>query len=163
MLRHLAVALLFAAILPLAPAQQPPPPAATGFDAEAVVREVNSFYSGYWKAWNDRDLEGVAAGLAPDFVGLLYASPQGVTRFDKQAAVAGVQQFFDTVRGRETLWGRSLLAVIPRSRTEAVAAVRNDFSLREGGGEIELTLEVLHQGADGRWVLVRKFSEKTPF
>lgn len=163
--RFLTVLLLFATLLPLAPAQQPPPaPPPGGFDADAVVREVNDFYAAYWKAWNDRNLEGIAASLAPDFKGFLYLAPQqGVGQMDKPAAVAGVRQFFEAVRGQETLWSHSLLSVIPRSPTEAMAAVRNDFSLLGDGGEVELTLEVLRKDPDGRWRLVRKWSEKRPF
>ena len=162
MFQRLTALVLFAALLPLLPVQPPPPPSA-GFEAEAVVQEVHAFYADYWKAWDQRRLDGVAAGLAPDFVGLMYVAPQGVVQLDRDTAVAGVRQFFDAVRGQETLWGRSLLAVIPRSSTEALAAVRNDFSLRERGGEVELTIEVLRKGSDGRWRLARKWSEKRAF
>lgn len=160
MLPRLTVIALFAALLPLASTQEPP---SEQFDPDAVAQQVHAFYRDYWKAWEDRDLDGVAAGLAPDFVGLLYVAPQGVVQLDKEAAVAGVRQFFDAVRGRETLWSRNLLTVVPRSPTEAVVAVRNDFSLFEQGGEVELTIEVLRKGPEGRWSLVRKWSEKSPF
>lgn len=164
MVQRLTVLLLFAAFLPLAPAQQPQPPEpAAEFDADAIVQEINAFYAEYWKAWNDRNSEGVAAGLAPDFVGHLYVASKGVVQFDKDTEVEAIRRFFEAVRGRDAAWSRSLLAVIPRSSTEAVAAVRNDFSLVEGGGEIDLTLEVLRKGPDGRWALVRKWSEKVPF
>lgn len=168
MFRPLTGLLLLAVLLPPAPAQQPPPaptpPApAQGFDADAVTQEVHAFYAAYWKAWNERNLEGIAAGLAPDFKGFLYVAPQGVVQLDKAAAVASIRQFFEAMHGRDTLWSRSLLSIVPRSSTEAVAAVRNDFSLVEDGGEVELTLEVLRKDPDGRWRLVRKWSEKRPF
>lgn len=156
----------FLLVLPPAPissgGQQPPPPASRpAFDAEAVVREVNAFYAEYWKAWENRDLDRVAAALDPEFIGYAYVAPTGVVQANQEAAVAGVRQFFDSVRGRETLWGRSVLAVVPRSPTEAIVAVRNEFFFFAGGSnEIEITIEVLRRGADGRWRLRRKWSEK---
>jgi len=70
----------------------------------------------------------------------------------------------DSVRGKQTLWNRSLLTVVPRSATEVTVAVRSDFSVVDTTvGEIEVTLEVLRRGADGRWRLVRKWSERLPF
>lgn len=164
MIRHLTLLVLFAAGLSLALAVPPPAPLraapAAEFDVDAVAAEVRVFYADYWKAWDERDASAIAARLAPDFVGLLYVAPQGVVQLDKAHAIAGVRQFFDAVRGRETLWSRRLLAVVPRSPTEAIAAVRSDFALREAGGEVELTLEVLRKDSDGRWRLVRKWSEK---
>lgn len=160
MLRRLPVLVFLVAGLPGVRAQEPPP---QGFDADAVVEEIHAFYADYWKAWEEGDLEGVAAGLAPEFSGYLYAAPQGVVRWDKEAVLAGVRQFFDAVRDRETLWSHNLLTVVPRSASEAVAAVRNDFSLYEAGGEVEVTLEVLRKEPAGRWRLVRKWSEKRPF
>lgn len=148
--------------------QEPPPPAPApppepAYDTQAVIQEVQAFYADYRQAWDDRNSAAIANHLAGDFTAFQYVSPQGVVQLDKVTSVAGVQRFFDSVRGRETLWSRSVLAVVPRSATEAVAAVRNDFSLREGGGEVELTLEVLRKGRDNRWRIVRKWSEKTPF
>lgn len=160
MTRRLAVLVCFAFLL--ASAQQPPAPPGAAFDGDAVVREVNAFYAEHWKAWAERDAGTVAVALAPDFVGRLYLAPQGVVQLDRSAALAGVRQFFQAVGDRQVFWGHSLLAVIPRSPTEAVAAVRNDFSLRSSG-EIELTLDVVRKGEDGRWVIVRRWSEKSPF
>ena len=147
--------------------QEPPPPPpdqppAPGVDAEAIVQEVQAFYAEYRQAWDERNTAAIANHLAGDFVAYQY-SPQGVVQIDKVTSVAGVQRFFDTLGSRETMWVRSVLAVVPRSSTEAVAAVRNDFSLRQGGGEVELTLEVLRKGSDGRWRLVRKWSERSLF
>lgn len=144
-------------------AQEPPPTApAPAVDAEDVAAEVNQFYAEYWRAWDDRDVIAIANALSKDFVSLSYA-PQGVVQVDKPGAVAGLRRFFDAVRGKDTIWGRSLLSVVPRSATEAVAAVRNDFSLRDEGTESELTLEVLRKGSDNRWRLVRKWSERRGF
>lgn len=145
--------------------QEPPPPdqpPAPSVDAEAIVREVQAFYAEYRQAWDERNTAAIANHLAGDFVAYQY-SPQGVVQIDKVTSVAGVQRFFDTLSSRETMWTRSVLAVVPRSPTEAVAAVRNDFSLRQGGGDVELTLEVLRKGKDGRWRLARKWSERSPF
>lgn len=165
MVGRLRVLVLAAVFLPLVPAQQRPPSttAPAAFDADAVVQEINDFYTDYWKAWNQRDLEHVAASLDPEFVGFQYVAPQGVVQLDKEAALASIRQFFEAVRGQETIWSRNLLSVVPRSGDEAVAAVRNDFTLLEAGGEAELTLEVVRKGADGRWRLVRKWTEKRAY
>lgn len=170
--RYLSLLFLFAFCFVPAPVgtQQPPPPPpapaaplAAGFDADAVTGEVRAFYADYWKAWDNRDTQAVANGLAGEFVQYLPGTPKGVLQADKPAAVANVERFFASVHGQQTLWGRSLLAVVPRSPTEAIAAVRNDFTLVDDGGETEITLEVLRKGADGRWRIVRKWSEKRTY
>ena len=144
-------------------AQEPPPAAPTPtVDAEDVATEVHEFYVEYWKAWDDRDVIAIANALSKDFISLSF-TPQGVVQVDKPGAVAGLRRFFDAVHDKQTIWGRSLLSVVPRSATEAVAAVRNDFSLRDEGTESELTLEVLRKGTDNRWRLVRKWSERRGF
>jgi hypothetical protein len=135
-------------LLPLAAAQQPPEPAAPAFDAGVVAGEVQEFYASYRQAWDDRDPEAV--------------NPHGVVKVDRKAAVAGVERFFEAVRRRDVLWRRSVLSIEPRSATEAMAVVRNDFSLAPAG-EVELALEVLRKGKDGRWQLVRRWSEKHNF
>lgn len=174
MIRRLLVVLVVAGglgLLATVAGQEPPPPAPPqspappqrGFDADAVVQEVQAFYAEYRRAWDERDTLAIANCLAGDFTAYQYVEPQGLVRLDKPGAVSGVGQFFEAVRGRETLWSRSVLAVVPRSATEAVVAVRNDFSLREGGGEAELTVEVLRKGRDARWRIVRKWTEKSPF
>ena len=149
--------------------QEPPPAPASpkspgpAFETQAVIQEVQAFYADYRQAWDERNTAAIANHLAGDFLAFQYLPPQGMVQLDKVTSVAGVQRFFDAVGTRETFWSRSVLAVVPRSATEAIVAVRNDFSLREGGGEVELTLEVLRKGSDGRWRLVRKWSEKSPF
>jgi len=156
-----------------APQQPPPPPkpapaqapaqSPADFDADAVVEEVKTFYTGYWKAWDDRNLQGVAAGLSGEFVQYMVVPQRGLVQADKPTAVAGVNNFLIAMQGREMAWGRNLLSVVPRSATEAVAAVRNDFTLYNGGGEVELSLEVLRKASDGRWRIVRKWSEKRAY
>ena len=164
-IRRLAGWMLVAAALSLAAAQEPPPgPPPAGEDpAAAVIDEVQAFYADYRQAWDDRNTLAIANSLAGDFVVYQHVEGRGVVELDKATAVAGVQQFFDAVRGRETLWSRRVLTVVPRSPTEAVAALRNDFALGEGGGEVELTLEVLRKGPDGRWRLARKWTEKSAY
>ncbi len=166
MYRRLSVLFLFLfALLPLAPAQPPPQELArpASQEAEAVVREVNQFYVEYWRAWEERDADRVSAALAADFVGMLYQPSGGVAEFDKPAEVAGIRQFFQVIAGQDVAWRRRLLGVVPRTKTEAVATLRSDFSLGGVGGEIELSLEVLRKQPDGRWVLARKYTEKIPF
>ena len=147
---------------PPEPAPAVAPPGSPQVDAEDVEAEVREFYRQYWKAWDDRDVVAIANALSKDFVSLSHA-PQGVVQVDKPGAVAGLRRFFEAVRDKDTIWGRSLLSVVPRSPTEAFTAVRNDFSLREQGTESELTLEVLRKGPDNRWRLVRKWSERRGF
>ena len=137
-----------------------PPPTVS---AQAVIDEVNTFYAGYWKAWDDRDIKSIEAGLDTDFVSYLYVAPQGLMQANKEASMAGVRQFFDSVRGQQTLWRRTVLTVEPRSAAEVIVAVRNEFSLMGAGGETEITIEVVRRGADGRWRLWRKWSEKKPY
>lgn len=149
---------LFAA----AAAQQLPPPAAA-YDPEVAAQEVRDFYSSYGKAWDDRNAEAVSDHLAADFTGYFYAEPHGIVQTNKKAAVAGVRSFFEALSRREALWRRSILSIEPRSDTEAIAAVRNDFSLEGAGGETELALEVLRKEPDGHWRLVRRWSEKHSF
>lgn len=171
-MRRCVMAVLAGLLLALGAAAQDAPPAEpapavaqTGspqVDAEDVASEVNEFYREYWKAWDDRDVLAIANALSKDFVSLSH-TPQGVVQVDKPGAVAALRRFFEAVRDREAIWGRSLLSVVPRSPTEAIAAVRNDFSLREQGTESELTLEVLRKGPDNRWRLVRKWSERRGF
>lgn len=150
-------------LLPLATAQQTPEPASSAADSEAVMEEVNSFYASYREAWDDRNAQAVSAHLAPDFVSYSYQAPHGVVKVSRAAAVAGLERFFDGVRQRDVLWRRSVLSIELRSPNEAMAAVRNDFSLAGSGGETELALEVLRKGSDGRWQLVRRWSEKHAF
>ena len=171
MLERLSVLFLLALALPAASLQQPPAPPAQAplaaeraeFDVEAVVAEVNAFYAAYWEAWDKRNLDQVADSLAPDFLAATYVASHGIVQLDKAQAVAGARRFFQAVVTQQTFWGRSLLAVVPRSPSEAVAAVRNDFSIYRAGGEAELMIEVLRKGDDGRWRLVRKWSEKSTF
>ena len=163
-MRRCVTAVLAGILLTLGAAAQELPPEAPApvVDAEDVAAEVQEFYREYWKAWDDRDVIAIANALAKEFISLVY-TPQGVVQVDKPATVAGLRRFFDAVQGKETLWGRSVLSVVPRSATEAIAAVRNDFSLRDEGTESELTLEVLRKGPDNRWRLVRKWSERHGF
>jgi hypothetical protein len=148
------------------PAQEPPPPpappapTAPAFDADVVVAEIRAFYDEYWKAWDDRNTQSVANGLAGEFVQYMPAPARGVLQADKPTAVANVDRFFQAVEGRDTLWVRTLLSVVPRSTTEAVAAVRIDFTLVDSGSQVELSVETLKKGADGRWRLVRKWTER---
>ncbi|MGH9777091.1 MAG: hypothetical protein ACRD5I_01645 [Candidatus Acidiferrales bacterium] len=163
--RHLAVFGLVLTLLPLAVAQEPPPATRPAGDADVqkVVDEVNAFYREYWRAWDDRDVKKIAESLDEGFVSYLHVSGR-VMQANKEASVEGVRQFVDSVRGKQTLWNRSLLTVVPRSATEVTVAVRSDFSVVDTTvGEIEVTLEVLRRGADGRWRLVRKWSERLPF
>jgi ketosteroid isomerase-like protein len=159
LLSLLFLALWLPAVTPQQPSSQPAPP----FDADTVSEEVQRFYTEYWRAWDQRDADAVAAHLAEDFVALSYAGAQGVVQADRSTAVAGIREFFAAVRDRETLWGRGLLSVVPRSETEALAAVRYDFSLKEAGGEIQLNLDVLRKEPDGHWRLLRQWSEKRVF
>lgn len=150
------------------PAQEPsagqapasPPPAVS---PQEVIDEVNAFYAAYWKAWDERDIKRIEAGLDADFLSYLYVPPQGLMQANKEASMAGVRQFFDSVRGQQTLWRRTLLTVEPRNAAEVIVAVRNEFSLMSAGGETEITIEVVRRGADGRWRLLRKWSEKRPY
>ncbi|MFQ5695143.1 MAG: DUF4440 domain-containing protein [Terriglobia bacterium] len=145
-------------------AQQPPAPSPPpAFDARALADEVRDFYGRYWKAWDDRNVRALEEHLAPEFRALSFVDARGVVELNREQAVASLRAFFDAVRGQETLWSRNLLSVVPRSAQEAVTAVRNDFSLFEAGGEIELTIEVVRKGEDGQWRLVRKWSERQPF
>lgn len=162
--RHLAVLGVVLALLPLALAQEPPPvrPSAEA-EVQRVVEEVNAFYREYWRAWDDRDVKKIAESLDEGFVSYLYSSGR-VLQANKEASVEGVRQFVDSVRGKQTMWNRSLLTVAPRSATEVTVAVRSDFSVVDTPvGEIEVTLEVVRRGADGRWRIVRKWSERQPF
>lgn len=145
-------------------AQEPPPATAPppAVSVDDVTAEVHEFYREYWKAWDDREVLAIANALSKEFISLSH-TPQGVVQVDKAGAVAGLRRFFEAVRDQESVWGRSLLSVVPRSPTEAIAAVRNDFSMGGEGRESELTLEVLRKGADNRWRLVRKWSERTGF
>ncbi|HXE75605.1 MAG TPA: hypothetical protein VNN18_08225 [Candidatus Xenobia bacterium] len=153
-------------VMPQNPAPQEPPAGlaptvpAPVVTPQSVLDEVNTFYAGYWKAWDDRDIKSIEAGLDPEFLAYLYAAPQGLMQANKEASMDGVRQFFDSVRGQQTQWRRTLLTVEPRSSTEVIAAVRNEFALLGAGGEIEITVEVVRRGADGRWRLLRKWSEK---
>ncbi|MGH9788788.1 MAG: hypothetical protein ACRD4U_08830 [Candidatus Acidiferrales bacterium] len=165
MTRGLGAFALALALLPLAVAQEPPPAPrpASEADVQRVVEEVNAFYRGYWKAWDERDVKTIAESLDDGFVSYLYVSGR-VMQANKEASVEGVRQFVDSVRGKQTLWNRSLLTVVPRSATEVTAAVRSDFSVVDTRiGEIEVTVEVLRRGPDGRWRLARKWSERQPF
>jgi hypothetical protein len=150
--------------------QQPPgpPPAlplpggqAKEDQREDVRAQISAFYGEYWRAWEAGDLTGVANALAAEFRALQYLPSQGVVELDKSASVGGVHHFFGAIQKQEVAWNRSLLAIVPRSETEAVAAVRTDFLL-PGGGETELTIEIVRKFPDGRWRLVRKWSEKSP-
>jgi len=165
MLQRLLPLLILAAWPPLVGAQLPPGQLAPAIEieVEAVDEQIQRFYTDYWKAWDERDADSVAAHLAPDFVALTYTDPQGVVRANKEAAVAGIRHFFEAVGERETLWGRSLLSIVARNETEAVAAVQTAFSLKDVGRETELSLEVLHKGPEGRWRLVRRWSERFVF
>lgn len=145
------------------PAAQVPTVAPPTVTAQTIIDEVNAFYAGYWKAWDDRDIKSIDAGLDPDFVSYLYVAPQGLLQANKEAAMAGVRQYFDSVRGQQTLWRRTVLTMEPRSAAEVIVAVRNEFSLMGAGGETEITIEVVRRGADGRWRLLRKWSEKKPY
>ncbi len=145
------------------PAAQVPTVSPPTVSAQAVIDEVNAFYAGYWKAWDDRDIKSIEGGLDADFVSYLYVTPQGLMQADKEASMAGVRQYFDSVRGQQTLWRRTVLTVEPRSAVEVIVAVRNEFSLMGAGGETEITIEVVRRSADGRWRLVRKWSEKKPY
>lgn len=171
MRQRLMILILLLALLPLLVAQppppssgssQPPPGASPTAEPKDVAAEVNDFYREYWKAWDDRDTLAIANDLSKDFVSLSY-SPQGVVQADKPTSVAGIRRFFETVHDRETIWGRSLLSVVSRGADEAKAATRSEFSLRDAGSEIELSLEVLRKGPDGRWRLVRKWTERGSF
>ncbi len=148
-----------ALVLVLSPswAQQPAPPA---FDAEAVVDEVNSFYAAYWNAWNQASLAEVDHSLAPEFEAFSYGASGRILRADRKTALDGIGQFFSLLKERQILWGRSLLSVVPQSATQAIAATRSDFSLMDAPAEVELTLDVLRKGEDGRWRLARRWSEK---
>ncbi len=163
-------------LLPALVAQEPPPPPPAAqparaqaaekaeADVQTVIGEVNAFYNEYWQAWNERDIKKIADGLGPEFVSYVYVPGRGVMQADREASLEGVRQYVDSVRGRQTLWNRSLLTVVPKSATEAVAAVRSDFSVVDTRiGEIEVTVEVLRKDADGRWRLRRKWSERQPF
>ncbi len=174
--RHLAVCGLVLVLLPMVAAQEPPPPPPASppapaqeaekaeADVQTVLGEVNAFYNEYWQAWNERDIKKIADGLGPEFVSYVYVPGRGVMQADREASLEGVRQFVDSVRGRQTLWNRSLLTVVPKSATEAMAAVRSDFSVVDSRiGEIEVTVEVLRKDADGRWRLRRKWSERQPF
>lgn len=163
MLQRLLPLLVLAAWPPWAAAQLPPGQLAPAPEVDAVDAQIQRFYTDYWNAWDKRDADGVAAHLAAEFVALAYSDPQGVVRADREAAVAGIRHFFEAVGDRETLWGRSLLSIVAGSETEAVAAVRTDFSLKEAGRETELSLEVLRKGPEGRWRLVRRWSERSVF
>ncbi len=141
-------------------AQQPVP-----MDAEtedAVTREVNEFYRAYWRAWKDRDLGGVSGSLAEDFLLLTYVPEQGALQISKETAVETTRRFFDAVRGQEALWNFRLLSLLLRSETEVVTMVRSNLSWLGGGGEVEMSLEVLRKGPGGKWQLVRKMSERRP-
>lgn len=145
------------------PAAQVPTVAPPTVSAQTVINEVNAFYVDYWKAWDDRDTKSIEAGLDTDFVSYLYVAPQGLMQANKEASMAGVRQYFDSVRGQQTLWRRTVLTMEPRSAAEVIVAVRNEFSLMGAGGETEITIEVVRRGAEGRWRLARKWSEKKPY
>ena len=69
--------------------------AAPAVSAEEVIEQVNAFYVEYWKAWDERDIKGIEAGLHPDFVSYLYVPPQGLMQASKEASITGVRQFLD--------------------------------------------------------------------
>jgi ketosteroid isomerase-like protein len=157
------VVLLGLLVAPGTAAQEPPAAApAPAVSADDVADEVQEFYREYWKAWDNGDVLAIANALSKEFVSLSH-TPQGIVQVDKPGAVAGLRRFFEAVRDKESVWARNLLSIVPRSSTEAIAAVRNDFSLGDAGTESELTLEVLRKGPDNRWRLVRKWSERRGF
>lgn len=163
MRRSLMVVLLGLLVAPGTAAQEPPAAApAPAVSADDVADEVQEFYREYWKAWDNGDVLAIANALSKEFVSLSH-TPQGIVQVDKPGAVAGLRRFFEAVRDKESVWARNLLSIVPRSSTEAIAAVRNDFSLGDAGTESELTLEVLRKGPDNRWRLVRKWSERRGF
>ncbi len=161
MRRTLIEASLLVLLVPLLSVPQPPPGPEDG-EVQATVEEVNAFYAAYWKAWDNRDPNAIGAALAADFQSLA-PGPRGVVQSDKTQALADIRRFFAALGQRETIWTRSLLAVVPSSSAEAVVAVRNDFALADVARETELTLEVVRKGADGRWRLLRKWSERRAF
>ena len=176
MRRTLIEAALLVLLVPLLSLPQPPPapapsppPAPEGGEVQAVIGEVNAFYAAYWKAWDNHDANAIGAALADDFQNLAPGppaggvGPQGVVQSDKTHALADIRRFFEAVGNRNAIWTRSLLAAVPSSPTEAMVAVRNDFALADVARETELTLEVVRKGADGRWRLVRKWSEHRAF
>jgi ketosteroid isomerase-like protein len=157
---RLLTLVVLCSVLAMAGAQEPVVPPAPVAPATDVAAEVNDFYAEYWKAWRERDLARVAEGLAAEFTLFIYVPGQGLAQVDRSRSVESVRQFFQAVHGQEVRWSHSVLTVIPRSDTEAVATLRNQFAWKDGRGEIELSLEVLRKGADGRWRLLRKWSEK---
>lgn len=128
--------------------------------APDVVAEIDAFYSEYWKAWQERELAEVADHLAAEFTLFTYVSGQGPGQLDKSSSVESVRQFFEAIRNQEVFWSHTVLGLEPRSETEAIVTVRNRFSWKDGRGETELSLEVLRKSLDGRWRLLRKWSEK---
>ncbi len=166
MRRTLIESALLVLLVPLLSVPQPPPPepppGLEGGEVQAAIEEVNAFYAAYWKAWDNRDANAIGAALAADFQSLA-PGPQGAVQSDKTQALADIRHFFAALGQRETIWTRSLLAVVPSSPSEAVVAVRNDFALADVARETELTLEVVRKGADGRWRLLRKWSERRAF
>lgn len=144
-----------------ADALQQSAPAAPPQEGAQLVEEINRFYAAYWQAWQSRDLAGLEKSLADDFLLQMHIAGQGVVRLDKQAAVESARQFFAALGDRQAAWSHSVMALIPRGPDEAIVAVRSDFSWTPGSGQIELSLDVLRKGSDGRWRLLRKSIERT--
>lgn len=151
----LALLTLFAA-----GAQQPPAPAPpAGFDPTPVEAAVREFYAAYWRAWEIRDRAALTDQLSREYVGMSYVPGKGMAQDDYTRALAAINTFFDAIRGQPTAWNRNLLTILVRKEDEAVVAVRTGF-VGAGTAQSEVSLEVVRREADGRWRLLRRWSEK---
>jgi len=137
------------------PPQQAPPP----FDPTPVEAAVREFYVAYWRAWEATDRKTLASLISRDFTGTTFVPGTGVVADNYERTLAGLEQFFDTVRGQQMAWNRSLLTILVRNADEAIVAVRLGF-VGLGTAQSEVSLEVVRKEADGHWRLLRRWSEK---
>ncbi|MBI4462136.1 MAG: hypothetical protein HY653_04445 [Acidobacteria bacterium] len=140
-------------------AQQPPPPAPPAIDPAPVEAAVREFYAAYARAWETADRAALADLLSREYLGMSYVPGKGMAQDDYTRALAAINVFFDAIRGQPTAWNRALLTIMVRKENEAVVAVRTGF-VGAGTAQSELSLEVVRREADGRWRLLRRWSEK---
>ena len=153
------VVLALVAAYPQPPRSVPQAPASAPFDPSSVEAAVREFYVAYWRAWEATDRKTLASLISRDFTGTTFVPGTGVIADNYERTLAGLEQFFDTVRGQQMAWNRSLLTILVRNADEAVVAVRLGF-VGLGTAQSEVSLEVVRKEADGHWRLLRRWSEK---
>lgn len=127
------------------------------------VEALADFHRRYWRAWDDSDLDGVAACLDDDFLGT-FLGPEGAPAIevDRAGVLEILEQTFAQYRQTRAGWRRSGVIVLDRGNGEAVATMRVDalFPDHPDWNNAELTLEAYRQGPDGQWRISRVHSER---